>query len=336
MGEIIPFVTTRDLRSLIVCKSELLSQARTDPRISHAEYRIYSAALDYVHRDLDDRLGMLWPSVSRLARDACCKTRRTVQTAMTKFVALEYLHLVSDRRGGRTGHGSSATAVCALPGVLNSAIDAPVNSAIDAPVNSAIDAPQSFREEPMEETSLRDVSLRRQRARPTLRHRGDLKSWAPREQDGATARERGYGETWIADQVERFRDHHLSKGTALRDIDAAWRNWQRIAFDRDEEPPDPPSSASASTTHAVVREHLGEAGLMLLSRIGETAFCHWFGPPVRWNGVSDSALNLTVPSRFMRSKLLEQFEQTLCSCFGVKHVEITVDASQKGGDVVNG
>src|ERR1051325_2844979 len=90
-------------------------------------------------------------------------------------------------------------------------------------------------------------------------------------------RERGYGETWIADQVERFRDHHLSKGTALRDIDAAWRNWQRIAFDRDEEPPDPPSSASASTTHAVVREHLGEAGLMLLSSIGETAFCHWFG-----------------------------------------------------------
>src|SRR5438045_960299 len=169
MGEVVPLSAAgRDqddpLRALVICKSALLSRARADDQFSDAEYRIYAAALDYTHRELDEYFGMLWPSVSKLARDAGGKGRRTVQRALTKFVTLEYLHLVSDRRGGRrkAPNGSAvATAFYALPGIRidscrhgHSAADAPVNSATDAPINSATEAPQSYREEPMEETSV--------------------------------------------------------------------------------------------------------------------------------------------------------------------------------------
>jgi hypothetical protein len=33
-------------------------------------------------------------------------------------------------------------------------------------------------------------------------------------------------------QLRRFIDHHLQRGTLMRDEDAAWRNWMRIADER--------------------------------------------------------------------------------------------------------
>jgi len=59
------------------------------------------------------------------------------------------------------------------------------------------------------------------------------------------ARNRGYDAIWIAEQVERFRDHNLSNGRAfdaVDAVDAAWRNWVRKAMDLDDDPPDPPSA----------------------------------------------------------------------------------------------
>jgi len=242
MGEVVPLsAAARDqddpLRALVICKSALLSRARADDQFSDAEYRIYAAALDYTHRELDEYFGMLWPSVSKLARDAGGKGRRTVQRALTKFVTLEYLHLVSDRRGGRrkAPNGSAvATAFYALPGIRidssrhgHSAADAPVNSATDAPINSATEAPQSYREEPMEETS---VSRARGAKGPRLQERvGSLLApdWQPSSDDVLLAEQLGLDAVAVALQ---FRDYWIAvpdpKGRKA-DWSATWRNWCR-------------------------------------------------------------------------------------------------------------
>ena len=306
MGEVVPLAIARNLDALIACKFALIARARVDARISDAEYRIYSAALDLVHRDEGDpRFGTLWPAVSKLGRDAAGKGRRTVQRALTKFTALGYLDAVTDRRGGRRKADrlvSARTSIYGLPGM---------SRANQGSFNSANGAPQSYREEPTEEkTALRAVSMRgrRQKARATLRRDVDLADWSPRDEDSANARERGYGQSWIDDQIERFRDHHLSKGSALQNVDAAWRNWQRGAFDRDECPPEPPSSVSRNSFEDLIREHLGEPGLRLLSRIGEPAWRHWL-VDVGYSGVHDGTLRLTAPTKFVRDRLLQEFEQ---------------------------
>jgi hypothetical protein len=334
MGQIIPFATAGDQRSLLVRKSTFLSRARADHRISDAEYRIYAAALDYVHRGSNERFGMLWPSVTSLANAAGGKARRTVQTALTKLEDFGYLTLISDRRGGRrhVPRGSAAaTTIYALPD-LNSAADLPANSAADVPisatdvpVNSATDVPQSFREEPMEETSLRDVSLRKHTARRLSPGHDDLISWAPRDKDCAIARQNGYSAAWIADQAERFRDHHLAKGNALRDINAAWRNWQRVAFDRDECPPDPPPSVSSNTAidDAIRGDPFGQEIRRLIEIIGENAYRSFFGG-VSCGGVRGGTVYLSAPNRFIRAKLIERFEHAIRACWGVEHVEIAV------------
>jgi len=43
----------------------------------------------------------------------------------------------------------------------------------------------------------------------------------PSDADCAAARERGYSAEWIADQIERFKDHHLAKGSSFARIDPA-------------------------------------------------------------------------------------------------------------------
>jgi len=242
MGEVVPLSATRDpLRALVARKSALLSRARADARRSDAEYRVYAAALDWTHRDLDEHFGKLWPSVSRLARDAGGKARRTVQCALTKFVLMEYLHLVSDRRGGRrkVPKGAAASTFYALPGIgssgyraadvpVNSAADVPVNSAADVPVNSAADVPQSYREEPMEET----LRVSRARGAKGSRLRESVGSrlapdWEASSEDVLLAEQLGLDAAAIA---LRFRDYWIAvpdpKGRKA-DWSATWRNWCR-------------------------------------------------------------------------------------------------------------
>ena len=218
MGEVVPLSATRDpLRALVARKSALLSRARADARLSDAEYRVYAAALDWTHRDLDEHFGKLWPSVSRLARDAGGKARRTVQCALTKFVLMEYLHLVSDRRGGRrkVPKGAAASTFYALPGIGSSGY-------------RAADVPQSYREEPMEET----LRVSRARGAKGSRLRESVGSrlapdWEASSEDVLLAEQLGLDAAAIA---LRFRDYWIAvpdpKGRKA-DWSATWRNWCR-------------------------------------------------------------------------------------------------------------
>ena len=53
--------------------------------------------------------------------------------------------------------------------------------------------------------------------------------WRPTHEDREFARAKGYDDIWISDQVERFSDHHISKGSQFCDVSRAWNNWVRNA-----------------------------------------------------------------------------------------------------------
>lgn len=55
--------------------------------------------------------------------------------------------------------------------------------------------------------------------------------WTPSEKDTAFAAERGLSEREIFDEADKFRDHHVARGSAFADHAAAWRTWVRNAID---------------------------------------------------------------------------------------------------------
>ena len=61
--------------------------------------------------------------------------------------------------------------------------------------------------------------------------------WVPAEMNLADAYKRGFSDKEINHEAERFRDHHLARGTAFKDWDAAWRTWlsnaRKFAGNRD-------------------------------------------------------------------------------------------------------
>ena len=323
MGELVEFSTARDgARQLAARKGELLAQARRDRRVTDLQFRIYSEDLDNVHRSTGDKFGQLWPAVSTVA-DHVNAHGRTVQRTRRNMQRLGYLEQVSVG-GGRRAGGGAATAVYRLPGLTPA--PAPPLTPAPAPPLAPAPAPPNPIEDTLSNKTSTWCSLNSARGKPPGE---DLQKWMPSDADCAAARERGYSAEWIADQIERFKDHHLAKGSSFARIDPAWRNWLRRAFELDECPPElPAASSDDSTIEEVVREHLGEPGVRLLSRIGETALRHWFGASVFWNGIRDDTLHLAVTSPFLRSQLLERFEQALCSCCDVKHVEITINAPE--------
>jgi DnaA N-terminal domain len=245
---------------------------------------------------------------------------------------LGYLEQLS-RGGGRRANGDPATATYRIPfpittsdGTLTSAPDGTLTSAPDGTLTSAPAPPKPIEKNNLKKTST-SCSIYSARAKSRL-DEDDLLAWAPKEADCAIACERGYNATWIADQIERFRDHHLAKGSTFQDIDPAWRNWLRGAFDRDDDPPDIPRlrGGAEDTDGSAVRlaRLLGEAGQRLLSVVGENAMRHWF-KDVRCDGVQDGVLQLTAPNRFIRDRLRREFEAQIKACWDVEHVEIRAE-----------
>ena len=111
MGEVVGF--GREVASLAALKGSLRTAALADHRLNDGEFRVFSAVLDWVHRENDDRRGEVWLAVPRIAAK-CSKQTRAVQRALTKLVALGYLVCLS-RSGGRGADGKAATATFSLP-----------------------------------------------------------------------------------------------------------------------------------------------------------------------------------------------------------------------------
>lgn len=49
--------------------------------------------------------------------------------------------------------------------------------------------------------------------------------WVPSERNITDAESRQFSAMEIQDEADRFRNHHLAKGSRFRDWDAAWRTW---------------------------------------------------------------------------------------------------------------
>jgi uncharacterized protein YdaU (DUF1376 family) len=49
--------------------------------------------------------------------------------------------------------------------------------------------------------------------------------WVPSDRNIADAEARSFSQQEIHDEADRFRDHHLARGTRFRSWDAAWRTW---------------------------------------------------------------------------------------------------------------
>ena len=49
--------------------------------------------------------------------------------------------------------------------------------------------------------------------------------WVPNDRNISDAKDRQFSEQEIHHEADRFRDHHIARGTRFRDWDAAWRTW---------------------------------------------------------------------------------------------------------------
>jgi hypothetical protein len=50
-------------------------------------------------------------------------------------------------------------------------------------------------------------------------------NWCPSDRNVADATVRGFSQQEIDSEADRFRDHHLARGSSFRNWDAAWRTW---------------------------------------------------------------------------------------------------------------
>lgn len=230
------------VRKLFALRSRWLEAVVFDSRLTDCQVRIGIGAMyRYLNRDPEHvRFGMLWMSVGRLA-DELAAGERTVTRAFREFRHFGYFELI------KPGGGKRKTSVYRpiLPETV------PIGAADTLPQAASYSeypAANGHRTLPRAAPNLERVDLvhieradERVRAMTT-----DIRGFEPRDEDCDLARSRGYDAIWIADQVERFRDHCLAIGRSYADVDAAWRNWQRIAMDRDECPPDPAASMVAS------------------------------------------------------------------------------------------
>jgi uncharacterized protein YdaU (DUF1376 family) len=73
---------------------------------------------------------------------------------------------------------------------------------------------------PIREETEAKASVGRKRAETEL-----PPEWVPNERNVADAEARGFSQQEISDEADRFRDHHLARGSRFRDWNAAWRTW---------------------------------------------------------------------------------------------------------------
>jgi len=65
-------------------------------------------------------------------------------------------------------------------------------------------------------------------AAPKSRRRPEVPlppDWVPSDKNISDAKDRNFSAQEIADESDRFRNHHLARDTRFRDWDAAWRTW---------------------------------------------------------------------------------------------------------------
>ena len=78
--------------------------------------------------------------------------------------------------------------------------------------------------EPEPEPIKRDTSVSTKKA-PAKRSVAIPQDWVPSDKNIEDAEARQFSAKEIHNEADKFRDHHLAKGTTFKDWDAGWRTW---------------------------------------------------------------------------------------------------------------
>lgn len=162
--------------------------------------------------------GECFPSINRLI-ELCEMTRRAVQNNIDDLEAAGLVEVVTRHRPNGSQTSNIYVLKLAQDGVQNMhtprAENAPTPMQNLHPINLVNN---NLVNEPEE---LRGAKAQKQR-KPEM----DLpEGWIPNDKNVQDAIDRGFSETEIENEADRFANFHRSKQNRFRDWDAAWRTW---------------------------------------------------------------------------------------------------------------
>lgn len=108
-----------------------------------------------------------------------------------------------------------------------------------------------------------------------------------------------------------------------------WAQWSQNPASMVAVDCDPTLKVNPIRTRERVEHALGAAGDMLCEQLGDTAFRQWF-KEVRCEAVVGDTVKLSAPGKFVRKRLIEDYQQAIVACWqkthsrGIVRVEIVV------------
>ena len=180
-----------------------------------ADRFVLLAIADYANDD-----GEAWPSISGICRKTCM-SERGVQTIIRRLEAEGWLSV-------ETGKGRKNCNIYTIktPHHLPPAPRAPPRMDAETPhmdaKNPAPRAPEPSYNHQEPSFFGDDAPKAKKRRKPEV----ELpEGWVPSDRNIQDAIARGFSQTEIEHEADRFRNHHHSKQSRYRDWDAAWRTW---------------------------------------------------------------------------------------------------------------
>ena len=162
--------------------------------------------------------GECFPSINRLI-ELCEMTRRAVQNNIDDLEAAGLVEVVTRHRPNGSQTSNIYVLKLAQDGVQNMHTPRAENALTPRQNMHPLNLVNNNHVNEPEE--LRGAKAQKQR-KPEI----DLpEGWIPNDKNVQDAIERGFSETEINDEADRFGNFHRSKQNRFRDWDAAWRTW---------------------------------------------------------------------------------------------------------------
>lgn len=187
------------------------------------------AILAYFADRASDNGKGVWASKQTIADETECG-RSTVIKIIAEFVSEGLVTVAGERpcQNGKTiVYDLNVDAILALPATRNPSTSG--TSPDQDPSTSG--TPPVHQRDPKGSTSgtqtVLEPSLNQREAiaSPKKRARALPENWVPSDANVAHALSKNFTHEEIEDEANKFRDHHLAKGTTFKDWDAGWRTW---------------------------------------------------------------------------------------------------------------
>ncbi len=170
--------------------------------------------------------GECWPSMKSIAEKARM-TERGAQKILRQLEADGWVKI-------ETGNGRKGCNRYAINherrsvNVVHPEQETPNNDAKTPNVDAK--TPNGGSPEPSRTVKEPSEILTREKSPPKKRAMSLPENWVPSDANITYAISKKFSPEEIEYEADKFRDHHLAKGTAFKDWDAGWRNWIRNAI----------------------------------------------------------------------------------------------------------